>query len=91
MSLGEGGQEELAVVFNGFEEVLLALKGQCLLHLTGAAGVVLRTEPQVLTYAKIQLAMPEGDTRLGVITYFSTYLEKQRFLDQSFLILSVDF
>lgn len=50
VSLRESGQKELAVVFDSFEEVTLTLKGECFLHLTGAAGVVLRTEPQVLTW-----------------------------------------
>lgn len=50
VSLGKSGQKELAVVFGGFEEVSLTLQGKRLLHLTGAAGVVLRTQPQVLTW-----------------------------------------
>lgn len=48
--LGESGQKELAALLHGLQEVSLALQGQCLFHLTGAAGVVLRTETQVLTY-----------------------------------------
>ena len=56
MPLGERGQKELAVLLHGFEEVPLALEGQRLLHLTGAAGVVLGTEPQVLTWRT------DGDT-----------------------------
>lgn len=48
--LGESGQKELAALLHGLQEVSLALQGQRLLHLTGAAGVVLRTETQVLTY-----------------------------------------
>lgn len=48
--LGEGSQEELAALLHGLQEVSLALQGQRLLHLTGAAGVVLRTEAQVLPY-----------------------------------------
>lgn len=51
VSLGEGGQEELAVVLDGCEKILFALEGQSLLHLTGAAGIILRTETQVLTCA----------------------------------------
>lgn len=54
VSLGKGGQKELAVVFDSFEEVPLALVSQRFLHLTGAAGVVLRTEPQVLTWTKLK-------------------------------------
>lgn len=50
VSLGESGQEELAVLLHRLEEVPLALQGQRLLHLAGAAGVVLRTEPQVLAW-----------------------------------------
>ncbi|TNN73085.1 Cohesin subunit SA-1 [Liparis tanakae] len=57
VSLREGSQKELAVLLDGFEEVPLALEAQRLLHLTGAAGVVLRTEPQVLTW-KINGAAP---------------------------------
>lgn len=53
VSLGKGGQKELAVLFNSFQEVPLALQGQRLLHLTGTAGVVLRTEPQVLTWSNV--------------------------------------
>lgn len=49
VSLCEGGLQELTVLFDRFEEVPLTLEAQRLLHLTGAAGVVLRTEPQVLT------------------------------------------
>lgn len=52
MSLCEGGQEELAVLLHSPQEVSLALQGQRLLHLTGAAGVVLGTEPQVLAWEK---------------------------------------
>lgn len=48
--LGESGQKELAALLHCLQEVSLALQGQCLFHLTGAAGVVLRTETQVLTY-----------------------------------------
>lgn len=48
--LGESSQEELAVFLHRLEEVPLALEGQRLLHLTGAAGVVLGTEPQVLAW-----------------------------------------
>lgn len=51
VSLGEGGQEELAVVLDGCEKILFALEGQSLLHLTGAAGIILRTDAQVLTCA----------------------------------------
>lgn len=50
MPLREGGQKELAAVLHGLQEVLLTLQGQRLLHLAGAAGVVLRTETQVLAY-----------------------------------------
>lgn len=52
VSLCEGGQEELAVLLHSPQEVSLALQGQRLLHLTGAAGVVLGTEPQVLAWEK---------------------------------------
>ncbi len=65
MSLGESSQKELAVLFDGFEEVPLALEGQRLLHLTGAAGVVLRTEPQVLTWETRGKPTPEVKERLG--------------------------
>lgn len=50
MPLGESGQKKLAAILHGLQEVSLALQGQRLLHLTGTAGVVLRTETQVLTY-----------------------------------------
>lgn len=67
VSLGKSGQKELAVVFDGFEEVPLALESQCFLHLTGAAGVVLRTEPQVLTWTKVKAGQKR--MRLGLITH----------------------
>lgn len=60
--MSKGGQEELAVLLSGFEEVPLALEGERLLHLTGAAGVVLRTEPQVLTWTKIENKVKTDDT-----------------------------
>lgn len=44
VSLSKGGQEELAVVFDGFQKVPLALQGQRLLHLSRAAGIILRTK-----------------------------------------------
>lgn len=50
MPLGESGQKELAAFLHRLQEVSLALQGQRLFHLTGAAGVVLRTETQVLAY-----------------------------------------
>lgn len=49
VSLCEGGLQELTVLLDRFEEVPLTLEAQRLLHLTGAAGVVLRTESQVLS------------------------------------------
>lgn len=48
--LGERGQKELAALLHRLQEVSLALQGQRLFHLTGAAGVVLRTETEVLAY-----------------------------------------
>ena len=48
--LSETRQQELTVVLNCRQEVSLTLTCQRLLHQTGAAGVVLRTEPQVLPY-----------------------------------------
>lgn len=70
MSLGKSSQKELAVLFHRFEEVPLALESQRLLHLTGAAGVVLRTEPQVLAWKTKGETRPEERERLGLITYY---------------------
>lgn len=67
MSLGKSGQKELAVLLDSFEEVSLALEGQRLLHLTGAAGVVLRTEPQVLACKKQKKTQARKE-RLGSVT-----------------------
>lgn len=67
MSLGKSGQKELAVVFDGFEEVSFALQGKSLLHLTGAAGVVLRTQSQVLTWT-VKPDQREKE-RLGLMTH----------------------
>lgn len=74
--LGKSSQKELAVLFDRFEEVPLTLEGQRLLHLAGAAGVVLGTEPQVLTW-KTRKVKPgqERKKTLGSITRLGTYDE----------------
>lgn len=63
VSLREGGQKELAVLLHGPQEVSLALQGQRLLHLTGTAGVVLGTEPQVLAWGREERARCKGTTQ----------------------------
>lgn len=48
--LCESGVKELAGVVDGRQEVRLTLVGQRFLHLTGAAGVVLGTQTQMLAW-----------------------------------------
>ena len=45
--LSEGGEEELAAVVDGRQEVALTLTRECFLHQAGAAGVVLGAKLQV--------------------------------------------
>lgn len=49
VSLGEGGEQELAGVLDRRQEVSFALAHECVLHQTGTAGVITRTQTQVLT------------------------------------------
>lgn len=49
VSLGEGGEQELAGVVDRRQEVSFALAYKRVLHQTGTAGVITRTQTQVLT------------------------------------------
>lgn len=49
VSLSEGGEQELAGVPDRRQEVSLTLARERILHHTGAAGVITRTQTQVFT------------------------------------------